>query len=115
MQYDRTVWSPDPNTFRPTRFHDPETAEADQAQRRHFLPWSRGPRQCPGMKIAQIEFVALMAMLFSQARVECARMDGETAEMARERTLGVVVDSQPLISMQIRRPRDVVLVWEKRA
>jgi cytochrome P450 len=117
MQWDPRVWGPDAGEFRPSRFHP--LGEGDEAagdkQKRHFLPWSRGARQCPGMRLAQIEFVAMCAVLFPRARVECALRKDETVEMARQRTLNTVRDSQPRISMQINRPKDVVLDWKVRA
>jgi cytochrome P450 len=114
MQYDREAWGPDHLAFRPSRFTDSSGPEAEQAQRRHFLPWSRGPRQCPGMKIAQIEFVSLVATIFSRARVACAPLSGETAEAAAARTMRVIRDSSPVLSMQVNRPKEVVVVWKKR-
>lgn len=115
MQYEPATWGPDHLAFRPSRFTEAAASSADeQARRRGFLPWSRGPRQCPGMKLAQIEFVAAVAAVFGRARVECARRGDETAAAARERTRKVVRDSAPLLAMQVNRPKDVVLVWRKK-
>lgn len=38
-----------------------------------FLPWSSGPRVCPGMKMAQVEFVGILTTLFATHRVEAVR------------------------------------------
>src|SRR4051812_40446974 len=114
MQHNRTAWGPDHLAFRPSRFTDPASPEAEQAQRRHFLPWSRGPRQCPGMRIAQIEFIAVIVSILSRARVECARLAGETAEMAAKRTMKVVRNSSQAVALQVNKPRDVVIVWKER-
>ena len=38
-----------------------------------YLPWSSGPRVCPGQKMAQVEFVAILVTLFSRHRMEVAR------------------------------------------
>ena len=116
MQHTLDVWGPDRLDFRPSRFTDRDDShpENDQARKRHFFPWSRGPRQCPGMKIAQVEFVALVAAVLSRARLECARQPGETLEKAKERTLRVLKDSSPLLAMQVNRPKDVVVLWKER-
>jgi cytochrome P450 len=112
IHHNPDVWGPDAFAFRPTRFLEPEYTNT---QRQHFLPWSKGPRQCPGMKIAQIMFAALMVTVFSKARVDCARRLGDkTVEEARRRTLGVVENSAPVVALQIANPREVVLAWRKR-
>jgi cytochrome P450 len=114
MQHNRTAWGPDHLAFRPSRFTNPSSPEAEQVQRRYFLPWSRGPRQCPGMKIAQIEFVAVIVTILSRARVECARLAGETVEMAAKRTMRAVRNSSQAVALQVNKPRDVVIVWKER-
>ncbi|KAI9164115.1 Cytochrome P450 monooxygenase calL [Paramyrothecium foliicola] len=35
-----------------------------------FLPWAAGPRVCPGKKFSQVEFVAVLACLLKEYRVE---------------------------------------------
>lgn len=65
--------------------------------------------------MAQVEFVAVMMTIFRFHKVRPVPRDGETMEMAREKLKGVMADSQPLITLQMKRPRDVVLRWENRA
>ncbi|WP_371743831.1 cytochrome P450 [Mangrovicoccus sp. HB161399] len=51
---------PDPDGFRPGRWSDPAQAEARKAA---FLPFSAGPRACPGAGLAMAELVLLAAMI----------------------------------------------------
>lgn len=79
-----------------------------------FLPFSTGPRSCPGMKMAQVEFVAVIQAIFSKWRVEIVQKAGETKEAAREKLMDIVADSSPKLTLQIDRPQDVALRWMKR-
>lgn len=79
-----------------------------------FLPWSGGPRQCPGMKMAQVEFMAVVYSVFRQHRVEAVQKPGESAFDARRRLRDVTNDSHPHVTLQMNHPRDVVLKWVKR-
>jgi hypothetical protein len=66
------------------------------------------------MKIAQIEFVAVIVTILSRARVECARLANETVEMAAKRTMRAVKNSSQALALQVNKPRDVVIVWKER-
>lgn len=78
------------------------------------MPFSSGPRSCPGSKMAQVEFVGVMREIFANWRVEAAQKPGETGVMARERLGKVVENSQPKITLQVKNPRDVLLKWIRR-
>ena len=80
-----------------------------------FLPWSLGPRQCPGMKMSQVEFVGVVATVLRSVRLEAVVLPGEKGgEEARAR-LGRVLDaSVPRVTLTVERPRDVVIRWVKR-
>jgi cytochrome P450 len=80
-----------------------------------YVPWSDGARVCPGKKFGQVEFVASMVSLFREHRVEVVPESGESVEMARERVLGVVLDSRVTLLLQMRRPESVALRWVERA
>ncbi|MCJ1310156.1 hypothetical protein MMC25_003817 [Agyrium rufum] len=123
-----TLYSPDPLTFRPTRWISSSSAfdsksDGDQEPASEslvippkgtFMPFFGGPRSCPGTKMAQVEFIAVMREIFSTWRVEAAKKEGETIEMARERLAKVVEDSQPKITLQVKKPKDVLLKWVRR-
>lgn len=76
-----------------------------------FIPWSGGPRICPGMKMAQVEFVAVIATLFRSCKAEVVLKEGETDVQARERLETLMGESQPLLTLQMENPEDVVLRW----
>ena len=119
------TWGPDSLTWRPDRWMPssdmkPNSSTADSEStidslsrgRGTFVPWADGPRSCPGRKFAQVEFVAVMAVLFRRHRVRPKLLDRETMEQAKKRVLGMVNDSAiSAITLQMRRPKDVALVW----
>ena len=107
------LWGADALAFRPSRFLDAEgkLCEPDKGT---FLPWSGGPRYCPGMKMSQVEFVAVVAEACRTYRVELVKREGEGAEECRRRYEGLVRDSQPVVTLQMKRPREVRLRWVRR-
>jgi len=50
-----------------------------------FIPFSSGPRVCPGKKFAQVEFVAVIARLFRRHRCSPVLLKGETMVEAKKR------------------------------
>lgn len=113
MHVSPAIWGQDALDFKPTRWLL-DGGSFYQPPRSTFLPWSGGPRVCPGMKMAQVEFVAVMVTIFRSHKVSAVPRDGETMEMAREKLKGVMADSQPIVTLQMNRPQDVVLRWERR-
>ncbi|KAF3902403.1 hypothetical protein ABW20_dc0108254 [Dactylellina cionopaga] len=74
---DNTAALPDEYKFRPTRWvgpasPGPETVQPKifQPPKGAFIPWSMGPRVCPGQKMAQVEFVGIILMLLRDHRME---------------------------------------------
>ncbi|KAK2005469.1 cytochrome P450 [Colletotrichum eremochloae] len=107
-----STWGPDALTFNPSRWLQSADAAAavsgeeegevkkgggggDQSPASQFItpprgtyfPWSGGPCACPGQKMSQVEFVTVMATLFR---------------------------SQPVITLQMKRPNEVRLRWARR-
>jgi cytochrome P450 len=78
------------------------------------MPWSGGPRVCPGQKMSQVEFVAVIATIFKRYTVAPVLEKGETVEAARERLRGVMLDSQPRLTLQMNKPHEVKLKWSRR-
>ena len=82
----------DEYSFRPSRFLNPPTttttSESGAATagvtiyhppKGTFVPWALGPRICPGQKMAQVEFTAVMLTLLRHHRIEAAPLtEGET-------------------------------------
>ncbi|KAH8668662.1 cytochrome P450 [Xylariales sp. PMI_506] len=118
LHYDRQVWGPDYAVFRPSRWLTPESTLGDShivtTYKGSFVPWGGGPRVCPGMKMAQVEFTAVMSTLFRKCRVEPVVRAGETPQDARENLINQTEDSAQKISMQMKNPGEVVLKWYKR-
>ena len=73
-----------------------------------------GPRNCPGQKMAQVEFVAVFSNIFKRYTVEPMVSKGETLAMAKEKLSAIAADSQPRLTLQVNRPQDVRLKWTKR-
>ena len=67
----------DEHAFRPSRWLNPEGSATPiyQPAKGTYLPWSSGPRVCPGQKMAQVEFVGVIATLFARHRMEAVRRD----------------------------------------
>lgn len=56
-----------------------------------FLPWTGGPRVCPGKKFSQVEFTrAVFEMFRGGARVRVAREAGESQEQAEARAWDIL-------------------------
>ena len=103
-------WGLDSLTWRPDRWltgtdilpHVPGT----------FSAWASGPRVCPGKKLAQVEFVAVLSRLFGKYRVSAVSQDGETEDERRERIKAVLKDSGINITLKMNHPERISLRWE---
>lgn len=129
------TWGADASEFRPTRWLvDPSlspsssSAASDSTVSSYtiannirtmpkgtFLPWSTGPRVCPGMKMSQVEFVGVFLTLFARHRCEAVPAhEGETRDQVRARIDAIMQDSQPRLTLQMSRNRDLKVKWVKR-
>jgi hypothetical protein len=61
-----------------------------------------------------VEFVAAIATLFRDHRIDILREDGESKEEAERRVQEVVDDSAMVLLLQILRPASVGLKWVRR-
>lgn len=125
---DSLVWNPmrwiisqDPSSDTATDKKPSESEDTlrDPPIKGAYKPWGEGPRVCPGKKFAQVEFVAVMAALFRGWRVRpqlITKGNGETEseDEAKARVMGVVEDSRVTITLQMRRPERVGLIWGRR-
>ncbi|KAK1951964.1 cytochrome P450 [Colletotrichum sublineola] len=111
-----SIWGPDALDFKPSRWLQPAVQQQQffTPPRGTYLPWSGGPRACPGQKMSQVEFVTVFATLFRRCTVEPALRPGESADDARRRLLGLMRDSQPILTLQMNRPEEVRLRWARR-
>ncbi|ORY15312.1 putative cytochrome P450 [Clohesyomyces aquaticus] len=101
-------WGSDSQQFNPKRFVSSISGEESLTvpEGGVFLPWLFGPRVCPGKKFSQVEFVAIIAQILSEYRIEPTMRDGESKDRARERMVGVVGDKFFNISAHLKRPED---------
>ncbi|OQO07043.1 hypothetical protein B0A48_07609 [Cryoendolithus antarcticus] len=98
----------DEHIFRPTRWVNP-TGSAQplyQPPRGCYMPWSGGPRICPGQKMAQVEFTAIFLGLFRRHRIEAVplQIDGneETLSERNARLDAIMKDSVSLLTLQMQ-------------
>ncbi|KUJ14432.1 cytochrome P450 [Mollisia scopiformis] len=78
-----------------------------------FFPWSDGLQNCPGQKFSQVEFVAVIAVLLRDHRVNIVRKIGESLQEARERALAVTQDCNMELLLRMKDADQVRLVWAK--
>lgn len=110
-------WGSDSLNFRPDRFITSSSAGGEellQVPAGNFIPWASKSRVCPGMKFAQVEFVAVIAKLFMKHRVSPKLDVGETRAMAAERVKKCLLDSGITITLSMNHPERVKLVWEEK-
>lgn len=129
LQTDPRWWGSDSLTWRPSRFIKRAGNEATlggaeksvneeeflHPRRGTFVGWSEGARDCPGRKFSQVEFVATMASLFRDWKVDPVTFEGETIEAARERVLDLIkTDSAMVLLQQMLHPERAPLIWSRR-
>jgi len=113
-------WGSEPFVWQPKRWilknesqNDLGYEEILQPSLDAFMPWSSGPRICPGKKFAQVEFVATIALLFQNHRVKPITEPGESPSATKERLLQAVQDSDLGTTLKMAHPEMVRLVWER--
>ncbi|KIW22830.1 uncharacterized protein PV07_11088 [Cladophialophora immunda] len=129
LHLDPRTWGDDATTFRPSRWllspglAPSRTASAEYTIAQNirtmpkgtFLPWSSGPRACPGQKMSQVEFVSVFMTVFGRFRCEAVKVrPDETRDEIRRRFEAVMADSQPKLTLQMVRNRDLKLRWIER-
>jgi cytochrome P450 len=106
---------PDEHFFRPTRWLNPPSSNSStlfQPPKGSYVPWSAGPRVCPGQKMAQVEFVAIFLTLFRRHAIEVVPLvDGEGREESegewKGRLDGLMRDSISVLTLQMKGVYDV--------
>ena len=78
-----------------------------------YFPWSDGPQNCPGAKLAQVEFVAVLACLLRDHRVGVVCGPGESCAQARERALATSEDCDMTLLLRMRDADKVKLAWKR--
>lgn len=121
LHRDARIWGPDSQTFNPARWLIDQTAapgtttitsNIKPAPKGAFVPWSAGPRVCPGMKFSQVEFVSVFMALFAEHRVEAVKEhQSETAREIEQRFESIMLDSAPKLTLQMKRNHELKLRW----
>lgn len=95
--------------FRPSRWINAASAKTTHFQppKGAFIPWSSGPRSCPGMKMAQVEFVAVMLMLLRHHRVEAVPLPGEDRAAVERRLEAQIQNSISKLTLEMVGVYDV--------
>lgn len=103
-------WGSDAHIFNPKRFISTSASGEEEQlvvpQGTLYMPWLAGPRVCPGKKFSQVEFVAIVAHVMSDYRVEIQKQSGETDVAAKDRFTGVLRDKYFNVSTHLKRPED---------
>jgi cytochrome P450 len=103
----------DEYAFRPTRWVNPIGSQTPlfQPPKGSYLPWSAGPRVCPGQKMAQVEFTAIFLTLFRRHRIEAVplEIDGcmETSTELNARLNTLMSDSISMLTLMMQGVYDV--------
>ena len=94
--------------FRPSRWVNPAGSSQPlfQSPKGSFLPWSVGPRVCPGQKMAQVEFTAIFLTLFRRHRIEAVPLTvsgrAETEDEINARLDALMEDSMSILTLQMK-------------
>lgn len=78
----------DPHKFDPERFSDPLKIQ-EFARTHAWVPFSLGPRVCPGRHLAMIELKVLLASIFQ--RFEVKQVPNQPIELKERMLLPIVV------------------------
>ncbi|KAF1822771.1 cytochrome P450 [Dissoconium aciculare CBS 342.82] len=101
--------------FRPTRWINAAGSAQTffQAPKGVFIPWSAGPRVCPGQKMAQVEFTSIFLTLLWKHRIEAVPIktgsdkSQETSSQVNARLEALMSDSSPIMTLQMNGVYDV--------
>ena len=95
--------------FRPARWINPPGSQQAlfQPPKGAYLPWSGGPRVCPGQKMAQVEFVGIFLTLLRQHRFEAVPLAGESRADVEKRLDTRMRDSISILTLQMKDVYDV--------
>ena len=115
LHRDRDVWhglnladgetcdEDDAMRFRPSRWINPPGSAQPlySPAKGTYIPWSQGPRVCPGQKMSQVEFVAILLTLLRSHRIDAVALGKETREEVEGRLDQRFEDSVSLLTLQM--------------
>lgn len=133
LHHDPRYWGPDPLEFRPDRWipsaaksnrealdtcnaafgsYDWQSESLIAPTPGTFLPWTGGPRVCPGKKFSQVEFTrAILALFRDGARVRVVQEEGESPQQARSRAHAVADEIFISFTMKMKDSAKIGLEW----
>ncbi|KAI0169099.1 cytochrome P450 [Hypoxylon sp. FL1284] len=118
FQTDPRFWGPESLIWKPRADVVSKPGEEDFSMpvRGAFIGWSYGVRDCPGKRFSLVKFVATMAALFLNWRVDPVVVaTGETPDGARQRVDHLIeTDSDSVLLLQMLHPERAPLVWKRR-
>ena len=99
----------DEQYFRPSRWMNPPGSQQPlfQPPKGAYLPWSAGPRVCPGQKMAQVEFAGIFLTLLRRHKISAVALAHESREDVEERLDGRMRDSMSILTLQMNNVYDV--------
>ncbi|KAI1111536.1 cytochrome P450 [Nemania sp. NC0429] len=113
-QSDPDFAKPDPDvldeyTFRPSRWINPPGSPhvIYRPPKGTFLPWAMGPRVCPGQKMAQVEFTAVLLAMMQRHRISATPLEGEGQVQMQRRLDARLRDSRWVTVLQMNGVFDV--------
>ncbi|KAJ5575016.1 cytochrome P450 [Penicillium hetheringtonii] len=112
IHLDPEIWGSDVNEFRPSRWLDDSGSLITMAKG-HFLPWSGGPRVCPGVRFSQVEFVATILTLFRSSRCVPLALPGDSSSDPFLKLQSIVRDPVTKLTLQVKNPKEVYLKWTR--
>lgn len=68
-----------------------------------YAPFSEGARACLGKRFSQVEFAAVMAVIFREYRVELVRGDGKTWEQVRQETAETLESCLSYLTLSLQK------------
>lgn len=131
LHHDPHHWGSDATEFRPDRWIPSEDSEAKQTasdanERTYdwqskslispvpgtFLPWTGGPRVCPGKKFSQVEFTRAIYEIFKGGtRVRVAKEAGESQEEAEARASALLKKTRISFVLKMADGESLGLKW----
>ena len=75
-----------------------------------YFPWSAGPQNCPGLRFAQVEFVAVLAYLIRDHRMDIVHGPNESSAQAKERVLATTEDCDVGLLLRMRNADKIRLM-----
>jgi cytochrome P450 len=95
--------------FRPGRWINPPGSQQPlfQPPKGSYVPWSTGPRICPGQKMSQVEFVSVFLTLLRRHRIDAVPLPGESRLDVEKRLDQRMRNSISILTLQMDSVYDV--------